>query len=99
MYRIREQFDDYDSPWKDILDRYFPEFMVFFFPQAFADIDWDRGFEFLDKELQRVVREAEGDRHIVDKLVKVWLHDGEENWLLIHIDTLLCMKTVTCSLW
>jgi hypothetical protein len=25
--------DDYDSPWKTALERYFPEFMAFFFPK------------------------------------------------------------------
>jgi hypothetical protein len=24
--------DDYDSPWKDILEAYFPDFMTLFFP-------------------------------------------------------------------
>jgi hypothetical protein len=42
--------DDFDSPWKDILDGYFPDFMVCLFPDAAADIDWSRGFEALDKE-------------------------------------------------
>jgi hypothetical protein len=50
---------DYDSPWKEALERYFEAFMAFFFPQAHSDIDWARGYEFLDKELQQVVREAE----------------------------------------
>ena len=27
---------DYDSPWKDILDLQFEEFMAFFFPSAHA---------------------------------------------------------------
>jgi hypothetical protein len=31
---------DYDSPWKEMLDGYFPAFMAFFFPEAYADIDW-----------------------------------------------------------
>jgi hypothetical protein len=26
--------DDYDSPWKDALTRYFPEFMAFYFPSV-----------------------------------------------------------------
>ena len=43
--------DDYDSPWKDILERYFPPFMAFFFPEAHADIDWSKGYESLDTEL------------------------------------------------
>jgi hypothetical protein len=24
--------DDYDSPWKEVLERYFPAFLAFFFP-------------------------------------------------------------------
>ena len=28
---------DYDSPWKDILEAYFPEFMAFFFADALVD--------------------------------------------------------------
>jgi hypothetical protein len=45
---------EYDSPWKQILQLYFKDFMLFFFPQAHSEIDWSRGFEFLDKELQQV---------------------------------------------
>jgi hypothetical protein len=33
--------------------------MKFFFPQIEAEIDWERGYEFLDQEFQQVVREAE----------------------------------------
>jgi len=32
--------DDYDSPWKEILENYYPEFIEFFFPKAYKDIDW-----------------------------------------------------------
>src|SRR5258708_7928537 len=60
--------------------------MAFFFPHAHAEIDWSRGFEFLDKELQQIVREAEQGRRTVDKLVKVWLRDGQEKWILIHVE-------------
>lgn len=78
--------DDYDSPWKDILDAYFPEFMALFFPAAAAEIDWSRGFETLDKELAQVVQDAELGRRYADKLLKVWLIDGREEWLLIHVE-------------
>jgi len=30
----------YDSPWKDILQTYFEEFLLFFFPLAHREIDW-----------------------------------------------------------
>src|SRR5580692_2668469 len=76
---------DYDSPWKEALDRYFERCMSLFFPQAHADIDWTRGYEMLDKELQPIVRQSKQGRRYVDKLVKVWLVSGEERWLLIHV--------------
>ena len=77
---------DYDSPWKEIIETYFPDFMAFFFAQIQRAIDWSKGYEFLDKELQKVVRRAKTGRGYVDKLVKVWRKDGIEEWLLIHIE-------------
>ncbi len=77
---------DYDGPWKEALDRYFEASLAFFFPQAHADINWSRGFEFLDKELQKIVPAAKHGRRYVDKLVKVWLKSGEESWLLVHVE-------------
>lgn len=77
---------DYDSPWKEALDRYFEACLAFFFPLVHADIDWSRGLEMLDKELQKIVPQAKQGRRLVDKLVKVWLKNGEERWLLIHVE-------------
>jgi hypothetical protein len=77
---------DYDSPWKDALELYFPAFLLLFFPRIHADIDWSRGHEFLDKELQALLEAAEGGRLYVDKLVKVWRKDGREAWVLIHVE-------------
>ena len=45
---------DYDSPWKEALERFFPEFMALLFPAIHARIDWSAAPEFLDKELQQV---------------------------------------------
>jgi hypothetical protein len=36
--------------------------------------------------LQQVVRDAELERRLVDKLVKVWANDGQETWVLIHVE-------------
>ncbi|MFN6498109.1 MAG: cytosolic protein [Nostoc sp. DedQUE01] len=77
---------EYDSPWKQMLQLYFEDFMRFFFPQTHAQIDWSRGFEFLDQELQQVVRDAELGKRLIDKLVKIYRIGGEEEWLLIHIE-------------
>lgn len=77
---------DQDSPWKDLLDGYFEAFMEFFFPKAHERIDWSRGYEFLDKELQKITADAALGRRAVDKLVKVWLKSGEEAVALIHAE-------------
>lgn len=77
---------EFDTPWKDVLQRYFEDFILFFFPQAHLEIEWSRGFEFLDKELQQVVRDAELGRRLVDKLVKIYRAGGEEAWVLIHVE-------------
>ncbi|MCL6749855.1 cytosolic protein [Nostoc sp. CCCryo 231-06] len=77
---------EYDSPWKQILQLYFEDFMLFFFPQAHEQIDWTRQPEFLDQELEQVVRDAELGKHLADKLVKIYLKDGSETWVLIHVE-------------
>ncbi len=77
---------EYDSPWKDIIEDYFEDFIRFFLPEAHLEIDWTRPVEFLDKELQQVVQDAALGRRLADKLVKVWLKNGAEAWVLIHIE-------------
>jgi hypothetical protein len=78
--------DEYDSPWKEILDLYFRQFLAFFFPDIEADIDWSRGYESLDKELPQLERDAETGRRYADKLMKVWRQNGEERLVFIHIE-------------
>ena len=77
---------DLDSPWKEVLEAYFPQAMQFFFPETAALIDWERPYEFLDKEFQQIAREAEIGKRYADKLVKVWRIQGEELWLLLHVE-------------
>lgn len=78
--------DDYDSPWKEMIEQYFIEFIAFFFPKAYKEIDWQKGYEFWDKELRQITKDAEIGRKYVDKLVRVWLKSGDDAWVLIHAD-------------
>ncbi len=80
---------DYDGAWKEALDLYLPAFLAFFYPHIHADVDWSRPYEALDKELQQVSPKAARGRRYVDKLFRVWLKDGEEAWVLIHIEVQL----------
>ncbi|WP_366145201.1 hypothetical protein [Accumulibacter sp.] len=43
--------DDFDTPWKDAITRYFPEFMAFSLPLAEAEIAWRQAHVALDQEL------------------------------------------------
>lgn len=85
---MTEQPTDYDSPWKEVIELYFPRFLEFFFPLAYAEIDWARShaYEFLDTELQQLEPDAEIGRRLVDKVAKVWLLGGEEAWVLVHVE-------------
>jgi hypothetical protein len=77
---------DFDSAWKEALDAYFEPFMAFFFAEAHGEIDWARGVEMLDKELQQITPESEQGRRVVDKLVKVWRTNGQDEWVLVHVE-------------
>ncbi|MBK1706777.1 hypothetical protein CKO40_20075 [Halochromatium glycolicum] len=37
---------DHDSPWKEALEHYFPEFLALLFPAIHAEIDWTQGCRF-----------------------------------------------------
>ena len=77
---------EFDSPWKEALENFFPQCLEFFFPHIHAQIDWARGWEFLDKEFQQITRDAEVGRRLVDKLIKVWKLEGQELWVFVHIE-------------
>ena len=77
---------DFDSPWKEALDAYFEQFLAFFFPRVHEGVDWSRGYESLDQELRQVLREADLGRRVVDKLVRVWRADGDEVWVVVHVE-------------
>ena len=75
-----------DSVWKEAIETYFQEFMEFFFFEMAQDIDFEKGYEFLDKELESVTKDAKIGKRLADILVKVYLKDGREKWMLIHIE-------------
>jgi len=73
--------DDFETPWKTALTRYLPEFMAFYFPDAYAVIDWRKPHRFLDQELAQVVRDAEVDKRLVDRLVEVATVASSPRWV------------------
>lgn len=73
---------------KSVFEETFPDLLRFYFDQADHLFDMDRGFQFLDKELRELFPELEngsGNR-FVDMLVKTFLRDGTEEWILLHVE-------------
>ena len=76
-----------DMLWKGIIEDMPAHFLRFFFPDADNLLDFDRGFEFLDKELEQLFPADENEYPLfVDKLLKVYSKTGVEEWILIHIE-------------
>ena len=76
-----------DTLWKGILEDLFDDFLRFIYPNADDIFDMARGFDFLDKELEDLFPQTDEENiRYVDKLVRVWLKDGTEEWILIHIE-------------
>lgn len=77
---------DQDTIWKEIIAGYFKEFLAFFHLKAHDDIDWSKRLEFLDKELAQIAPDSKIGTRLADKLVKVFRLDGNEIWVLIHLE-------------
>jgi len=77
-----------DLLWKAALEDLFDDFLRFFYTNADELFDIERGFEYLDKELEQLFP-PDADMYApryVDKLVKVFTKNGNEEWVLIHIE-------------
>ncbi len=77
---------DYDGVWKEAAEKFLRPLLERCFPQVARGIDWDKGWTFLDSELQKIVGDAERGPQRADKLVKVYRLDGGEEWLLLHLE-------------
>ena len=77
---------EFDSPWKEIIEFFFPQFMEFFVPGSEKVINWNKKIKFLDKEFQKITKESADKRRYTDKLVEVVLKNNEKKWVLIHVE-------------
>jgi hypothetical protein len=78
----------YDMLWKGMIEEVMADLLLFVDSEIGKQLDLGRGFEYLDKELAEIYPEPEkpGNTRVVDKLVKVFLRDGAERWMLLHIE-------------
>ena len=77
-----------DNLWKVIMEELFSDFIRFLHPGIEQVLDLNRGYQFLDKELEQVFHsETEvGSSKLVDKLVRVYSHEGKEEFVLLHFE-------------
>ena len=73
---------EYDSPWKEALHVYFPQFLELLFPEVHQAIDWSLGWQVMETEL---LSPAAGPRR-VDVLMQVTMVDGKATVILIHVE-------------
>jgi len=75
-----------DELWKGIIEALTEEFVAFFLPDLYSQIDFTKDYAFIEQELQKLFPESETTRRYNDKLLKVFLKDETEVWILIHIE-------------
>lgn len=73
-----------DQLWKGIIEQLFTEFLHYFFPTFVDEIDFSKPYEFLDKELNQLDVESATKNRRADLLVKLYLKNNTEKFLLIH---------------
>ncbi|SEN69312.1 hypothetical protein SAMN05216436_12019 [bacterium A37T11] len=77
-----------DKLLKSVFEYWFPSLLRFFYHDADQIFDFDKGIEFLDKQLHLIIPERErskGDRE-ADLLARVYLKDGTERWVICNIE-------------
>lgn len=81
---------DFDAAWKTVLEVFEKELVEVIFPEIYVKIDWMKGVESLDKELEEIQKEIfnreDSQKIISDKIIKVRLKNNEEKILLIHVE-------------
>ncbi len=75
-----------DLMWKSIIEDLPEEFISFFLSDFEILIDFTQPVIFLDTELQKISRGLRKGKKIADKLLRVSLKDGSDQWFLIHVE-------------
>jgi hypothetical protein len=76
---------DWDSPWKEVLDKFFALVVAFLLPKAYKDIDWTKDPESMETELRKALPESESGLKRLDKLVKV-IRQGTGDPAYLHVE-------------
>lgn len=75
-----------DALWKGIIKDLVEEFVHYFFSDFVEQIDFEQGFDFMDKELSQLSPQSESKLRHADQLFKAYLKNGAEQWFLVHVE-------------
>ncbi|MBS1662213.1 MAG: hypothetical protein JST68_14305 [Bacteroidetes bacterium] len=78
----------YDMLWKGMLEEIIEDLLLFVDPEISKELDLEKGFQFMDKELAALSPEPNtpSSTKVVDKLVRVFSREGGEQWMLLHLE-------------
>ncbi|SMC44930.1 RpnC/YadD family protein [Pedobacter africanus] len=77
-----------DELLKGAFEENFYDFLRFMYADADEVIDFEKGIEFMDKELHTIIplRERRKGKRQADLLAKLYLKDGTEKWILLNVE-------------
>jgi len=75
-----------DGLWKKVIGELFEDFLLFFAPELYSEVDLSKAPDILQQELFQEIANRKKGTNYADQIVKVHLRDGEEKWILVHIE-------------
>jgi hypothetical protein len=76
---------NYDANWEIISGKFVKEFIQYFLPKLYRQVDWSVPPEFLEQEMHEIVEDSI-EKKILDKLIKFRLKSGEDKWIFVHTE-------------
>jgi hypothetical protein len=81
----KDEMSQYDSAWKKVIKQLFKDFLLFFFPDIYHAVDFEKEIIFLDHELKEISPDSAMGNRDADVLVKVHLKDNSIKYIAIYI--------------
>ena len=81
----KDEMSQYDSAWKKVIKQLFKDFLLFFFPDIYHAVDFNKEIIFLDHELKEISPGSAMGNRDADVLVKVHLKDNSIKYIAIYI--------------
>jgi hypothetical protein len=77
----------YDAPWKEALNVYLDQFLLFAFETIHASIDWNVPVENKEQDLPHLYPDSEAPGRVADKLFRVKLKNTRQFvWVMVHVE-------------